>query len=140
MHDIIYGEKTSETEAWLMVKSTLHEAQEEPETLGGAKRAWDKLPEDLQRLVSPRQLYEYNAIPSETLDTVIQSNFMRSYREIRDRKYMKEAVMMSTAEDIKKIRGAMGKYKDPDKKPELPQPKKLAYEKPEWMIRREQMK
>lgn len=138
MHDIVNGEKLSETEAWLLVKGSFHEAQEEPETLGGARRAWAKLPEDLQRLVSPRELYEWNGLDSSQLDGVIQSNFLRSYRETRDRKYQREALMKSTAEDIARIRGALGKYKDPEAKPELPAPKRLAYEKPEWMVRREQ--
>ena len=138
MADIVFGEKLSETEAWLLIKGSFHEAQEEPETLGGARRAWEKLPEDLQKLVSPRQLLDWNGMDSAQIDTVIQSNFMRSYRETRERQYAKQALMRTTSEDISRIRGALGLYKDPEKKPALPQPKKLAYEKPEWMIRREE--
>lgn len=138
MADIVFGEKLSETEAWLLIKGTFHEAQEEPETLGGARRAWAKLPEDLQKLVSPRQLLDWNGLDSSQLDGVIQSNFMRSYRETRERQYSKQALMKTTGESISKIRGALGTYKDPEAKPELPAAKKLSYEKPEWMIRREQ--
>ena len=137
MHDIVYGEAMSETEAWQIVKNSLHEAQEDPENLTGAKSAWHKLPEELQKLVSPRQLLEWNWMDIEKMDTVIQSNFMRSYRDVMGRKYRKEAISKESAQNIEKMRQALGLYKDPETKPELPQPKKVAYEKPDWMLRRE---
>ena len=96
------------------------------------------MPEPIRDLVSPRQLLEWNGIDSSQLDTVIQSNFLRSYRETRDKRYAKEALMKTTAEDIKRLRSAAGKCPE-EKKQELPEPKKLAFEKSEWMIRREQM-
>ena len=136
MHDIVYGECLSETEAWLLIKGSFHEAQEDPENLTGARSAWKKLPETLQKLVSPKQLLEWNWMPVEQLDTVIQSNFMRSYRDVIGRKYRKETISKETARNISKIRDAIGLYKDPDVKPELPAPKKLKFEEPEWMIRR----
>lgn len=137
MHDIVYGERLSETEAWLLVKGSLHEAQEDPEHLTGAKAAWNRLPEDIRKLVTPRQLMEWNWLEVSQLDTVIQSNFLRSYREVRDRKYDRETIPKQTAKQIEAIRNALGLYKDPEEKPELPAPKKIAYEKPDWMVRRE---
>lgn len=137
MHDIINGEKMTETEAWLRIKKAMPKAQESPETLSGAREAWAGLPEDLQKLVTPRQLLDWNSIETEKLDTVVQSNFLRSYREIRDRKYSKEALMKTTANDIKAIRGALGKYEDVEKVEALPSPKPVVFEKPDWMIRRE---
>lgn len=137
MHDIVYGERMSETEAWLTIKNSLPEAQEGPETLKGAKSAWQKLPEDVQKLVTPRQLLDWNSVESSTLDTVIQSNFMRSYRDVSDRRYSKEALPKNTLKTIGAIRQATGLYIDPEKKPELPIPKKVTYEKPDWMLRRE---
>lgn len=137
MHDIVYGERMSETEAWLTIKNSLPEAQESPETLKGAKSAWNKLPDDIQKLVTPRQLLEWNSVESSTLDTVIQSNFLRSYRDVSDRRYSKEALPKGTQKTIGAIRQATGLYIDPEKKPELPQPKKIAFEKPDWMLRRE---
>lgn len=139
MHDIVYGERISETEAWQLIKAGMHEAQSEPETLGGARSAWAKLPEDIRKLVSPRQLLDWNSVETVQLDTVIQSNFMRSYREVRDRQYSRESVPAETARQIEAIRSASGLFKDPEKRAELPQPKKLAFEKPDWMIRREEM-
>lgn len=137
IHDIVYGEKLSETEAWLLVKNSLPEAQESPETLKGAKSAWNKLPEDIQKLVTPRQLLEWNSVDPSTVDTVIQSNFMRSYRDVSDRRYSKEVLPKGTLQTIGKIREMTGLYKDPEIKPELPAPQKIAYEKPDWMLRRE---
>lgn len=138
MHDIVYGEQLSETEAWQRVKAVLHEAQEGPETLTGARSAWNKLPDEIKKLVSPRQLLEWNWIDVEKMDTVIQSNFMRSYREVMDRKYRKETISKDSAAKISAIREKLGLYQDPEVKPELPQPKRLAYEKPDWMILREE--
>lgn len=145
MHDMVYGRSISETEAWLLVKNSLNEAQQGPETLRGAKSAWQKLPEDIRKLVTPKQLLDWNSVEAETMDTVIQSNFMRSYRDIRDRRYEKEAMSASLLRQVKAIEASSKVFRNPDEvaKAELPepeQPKKLAYEKPEWMVRREQMR
>lgn len=138
MHDIVYGRPISETEAWQLVRDSFHEAQTDPENLGGARSAWKKLPEDIQKLVSPRQLLEWGWMDTAQLDSVIQSNFLRSYRDVRDRKYERESLPKATTEMINAIRQTAGLYADPDAKKELPEaPKKLAYEKPEWMKRRE---
>lgn len=137
MRDIIYGEKMSETEAWLSIKNSLPEAQESPETLKGAKSAWSKLPQDVQKLVTPKQLLDWNSVETSTLDTVIQSNFMRSYRDVTERRYKKESLPKEMLKRIETIRQATGLYIDPEKKPELPQPKKVCFEKPDWMLRRE---
>ena len=131
MHDIVYGERMTETEAWLLIKGSLHEAQSDPERLGGATSAWKKLPEDLQRLVSPRQLLEWNWLENSELDTVIQSNFMRSYREVRDRKYNAEALPKATAQNIEAIRKAIGLYQSPEQKPEALPEAKIMPELPE---------
>ena len=140
MRDIIHGEKMSEVEAWLKVKDSLHEAQEDPENLTGARSAWKKLPADVQKLVTPRQLLDWNSVETSTLDTVIQSNFMRSYRDVTDRRYKKEALPNEIKKRIETIRQATGLYIDPEEKPELPQPQKVSFEKPDWMIRRDEMR
>lgn len=124
MHDLLYGRRISEAEAWQLVKGCLHEAQSEPETLGGARRAWKRLPEDIQKLVTPRQLLDWNSVETGTLDTVIQSNFMRSYRDVTDRRYEKEAIPPTLGKQIKMLQAAGGVYQDPDQRPEaLPEPK-----------------
>ena len=126
MHDMVYGRRMTETEAWLSVKNALPEAQEAPETLKGAKTAWAKLPEDVKKLVTPRQLLEWNSIEAEQMDTVIQSNFMRSYRELRDNRYEKEAMSPALLNRILAIQKASPVFRDHDaEKPEqafLPEP------------------
>lgn len=136
MHDIVYGEQVSETEAWQIIKRSMHDAQEGPEELTGARAAWKALPEDLQKLVSPRQLLEWNYMDTEKLDTVVQSNFMKSYRDVKARKYRRETISKETAKNIEAMREKLGLFKDPETKPELPKPKKLNFEPPEWMIQR----
>lgn len=128
MHDIVYGNRITETEAWLIVKNSLHEAQEGPETLKGAKSAWKKLPEDIQKLVTPRELYEWNSVPYETLDTVLQSNFMRSYRDVANRRYEKETISLAVSEDVKKLQAASPVFKEIDDavKPMLPKPEETS--------------
>ena len=140
MHDIVHGAPISETEAWLLVKNSLHEAQEDPETLGGAKRAWSKLPGEIQKLVTPRQLLDWNSLEVGQIDTMIQPRFMRSYNDVVTRKYEKEVLPKGMQKAFEAIRKAIGVYEDPDQKAQLPEPekpKKLTYEKPDWMIARE---
>lgn len=66
MRDMVYGRSISETEAWLLVKNSLNEAQQGPETLRGAKSAWQKLPEDIRKLVTPKQLLDWTRSSSRT--------------------------------------------------------------------------
>lgn len=134
MRDILYGRSMTETEAWLLVKGCFHEAQEGAETLRGAKSAWKKLPEDIQRLVTPRQLRDWNGIETEQLDTVIQSNFMRSFRELKNVRYRKEAMSKNLLETIERIQQASPVFEDHDKPKEaLPAPEAPKYEIPaEW--------
>lgn len=133
MHDIVYGKSISESEAWQLVRGSFHEAQTDPENLGGARSAWKKLPAEIQKLVSPRQLMEWGWMDTAQVDSVIQSNFMRSYREVRDRKYESEALPKATTKMISAIRQAAGLYSDPDKgklpepqiRPELPEKRQV---------------
>ena len=127
MHDIVYGRRITETEAWLTVKNSLPEAKEGPETLKGAKSAWAKLPEDVQKLVTPKQLLEWNSIPCEQIDTVIQSNFMRSYRELRDVRYEKEAMAKPLLNAVRSFQKASPVFRDPDAE----RPKQTALPEPE---------
>lgn len=81
----------SEMEAWGLVKNAIRGASLSPCTrrfIGGeleektsAERNFDELPTILQGIVgSPYQLAAWAEVPSEDMETVVQSNFMRSYR------------------------------------------------------------
>lgn len=65
----------TEIEAWEKVKNAIRNS------LYNAKEEYDKLPENIQRLVgSPLTLREWALLDVSELDTVVQSNFMRSYK------------------------------------------------------------
>ena len=59
----------------------------------GAKEEFEKLPKELQRLVgSPNRLREWALMDTQTFQTVVGSNVMRSYRAIA--KSTKETQML----------------------------------------------
>lgn len=68
----------SEQEAWELVKRALRNG------LYGYKEEFAKLPPTVQRCVgSENMIREWAEMESETLDSVVASNFMRSFRAIR---------------------------------------------------------
>lgn len=68
----------SEQEAWELVKRALRNG------LYGYKDEFAKLPPTVQRCVgSENMIREWAVMESETLDSVVASNFMRSFRAIR---------------------------------------------------------
>lgn len=81
----------SEMEAWNLVRRAIHGASmeawsrkwrngvQDPRT--SAEVNFEKLPEVLQKIVgSPNQLAEWERLDGQEIDTVLQSNFMRSFR------------------------------------------------------------
>lgn len=65
----------TEAEAWALVKRALRNSTY------GAKDEFDRLPVTVQRLVGdPEQLREWATMDTETLDSVVASNFQRSFR------------------------------------------------------------
>lgn len=58
-----------------------------------SKEEFDKLPPILQRLAgSPQRLREWALMDSDTVNSVITSNLMRSYREISKREQQQQAL------------------------------------------------
>lgn len=78
----------NEMEAWQLVRRAIHGASMEPWSRKArygdrtsAEYQFDQLPEVLQMIVgTPTQLAEWDKIDGDKIDTIIQSNFMRSYR------------------------------------------------------------
>ena len=65
----------SEGEAWALIAKALRNSSYNSE------KEFEALPENLQRLVGhPSQLREWASMDTETVQSVVQSNFMRSYR------------------------------------------------------------
>ena len=75
IHHIHSQNEMTESEAWELVRKALsnssYHAQEE----------FDKLPPILQRIIgSPTMLKDWSMVDIDDLQTVVQSNFMRSFR------------------------------------------------------------
>lgn len=67
--------ETTETEAWAMVQKATRNS------IYNADKEFAALPEDVQRCVgSPATLREWAMMDSETLNSVVSSNFMRGYK------------------------------------------------------------
>ena len=76
--------RMTEGEAWGLVRTALSRS------LYRSREEFDKLPKEIQRLVgSPNQLREWAMMDVDTVQSVIASNFQRSYRarEASDREY-----------------------------------------------------
>lgn len=73
-------ETMSEGEAWSLVANALRNS------VYGAKEEFDSLPPVVQRVVhSPAQLKSWGMMDSETVQSVVASNFQRAYRTIVQR-------------------------------------------------------
>ncbi len=65
----------TEQEAWNVIKKAISRSS------WYSQEEFEKLPPNLQRLVgSPRQLQDWATMNSDELNTVVASNFMRSYK------------------------------------------------------------
>lgn len=68
-------EELSEMEAWALVSQAVRNSAY------NSQREFDRLPEVVQRVIgSPAQLREWSQMDSDTVNSVISSNFQRSYR------------------------------------------------------------
>lgn len=86
----------TEMEAWDMVKSAI--------SYYYAAEKFERLPPILKRIVgSPNQLREWALMDVETVNSVIQSNFMRSYRAMAEREREYAMLPESTRQLIQSI-------------------------------------
>lgn len=67
----------SELEAWNLVSRATRNGYY------GAQEEWRKLPEDIRQIVTPENIRLWSTMDSAQFETVVQSNFMRSYRAVR---------------------------------------------------------
>lgn len=83
----------SELEAWAMARKAIRIDPEQ------AKEQYDKLPPVVQRAIGTvSTLCQWGTLPSDEVGTVIQSQFLRSYRIVRDRA-AEEAVITPALRD-----------------------------------------
>lgn len=60
----------------------------------GAREEYERLPEGLQRMCSPGQLYEWSQMDSDVFNSVIGSHFRKSYR-VRQESRRRDALLPS---------------------------------------------
>ena len=84
----------TEQEAWLMVKNATRNG------LYGSVEEFDKLPPICQKLVGcPSQLREWAMMDSDTLNSVVASNFQRSYK-VMEKREKERLALPSDVRDI----------------------------------------
>lgn len=110
------GDEMTELDAWGVVSRALRNSTY------GSREEFEKFPPVIKRLVgSPAQLREWGTMDSETVHSVVASNFQRSYKAIAQR----EREIAKLPPDVRALVGkiADGKRLDdpPEKKPALPQ-------------------
>ena len=122
----------TEIEAWGRIRDAVDYSTSRPE----AQKQYDKLPKLLQKIAgSASQLVAWRKVSEDTFEGVIASNVQRSYRELARRQAVYYAIPgQLRLEQQWRVEGP--KESGLVSLPEAP--KKLAYEKPEWMIRREE--
>lgn len=116
-------DEMTELEAWGLVQKALRNGYY------GAQEEFDKLPPVVQRLVgSPNQLREWSLMDTETISSVVASNFQRSYkaRAAHEREFL--ALPSEVKQTMTQIAAGM-------KMPELP-PAEISEEKRQEQIRR----
>lgn len=94
----------TEAEAWSYVSKALRNSTY------GAEKEFEKLPESVKSVVrSPSQLREWAALPIDELQTVVASNFQRSFRaraaSDREFKALPERVKVMMLTNIKSLKG-----------------------------------
>ena len=94
MRKITRPNAMTEAEAWGLVSKAIRNSAYD------SKQEFDALPRDIQKLVgSPSQLRDWGTMDSETVHSVVASNFQRSYRERKKQRQNYDAL----PEDVKQI-------------------------------------
>ena len=109
------GDEMTEAEAWGIVAKALRNSTY------GSREEFEKFPPVIKRIVgSPSQLREWGMMDSETVHSVVASNFQRSYKAIAQR----EREIAKLPPDVKALVGKLAEGKKLDalseKKRELP--------------------
>lgn len=101
MRLLVGSDELTEAEAWNLVSKAVKNG------LYGAVEEFEKLPPAVKRIVgSPSQLRDWASMDSDTLQSVVASNFQRSYKVVATR----EKEIAALPEDVKKlIKFAMNK-------------------------------
>lgn len=91
------GMEMTELEAWSYVSKAIRSSAYR------AKEAWAGLPKELQKYVSPDMLRAWAMVEADDVETVLQSNFLRTYRAAKDRQKQYDALPISVKEYTKEL-------------------------------------
>lgn len=98
MREISQPDTMTEMEAWNYIKNAVRNS------LYNSKEEYDKLPPTIQKVVGSHNiLREWSLIDTNQFDTVIQSNFMRSYKARAEKEKEYLALPQSVREFSKQI-------------------------------------
>lgn len=122
----------TEMEAWAIIRDAVERSTSREE----AEKIYKQLPKIIQRTVgSASQLRGWRVVDDDQFETVVSSNCQRTYRTLAQR----EAGYHALPPDIQQVEQWRIEKPKQAELPEPEKPKKLNYEKPDWMIRREKM-
>ena len=94
MRLLVGSDELTEAEAWSLVSKAVKNG------LYGAVEEFEKLPPAVKRIVgSPSQLRDWASMDSDTLQSVVASNFQRSYKVVATR----EKEIAALPDDVKKL-------------------------------------
>lgn len=94
MRLLVGSDELTEAEAWNLVSKAVKNG------LCGAVEEFEKLPPAVKRIVgSPSQLRDWASMDSDTLHSVVASNFQRSYKVVATR----EKEIAALPDDVKKL-------------------------------------
>lgn len=114
--------ETTETEAWGLVQKATRNS------IYNAAAEFAALPVEIQRCIgSPATLREYAVMDSETLNTVVASNFMRSYRA----RAVQVREMQKLPPAVREVFGLLGDAMRMEKRLEAPKQQPLPEQEPE---------
>ena len=120
----------TEMEAWQIIRRAVEDSNSREK----ASEIFGQLPKIIQRVVgSGSQLKAWRTVEDDQFETVVASNCMRTYRILAQR----EAGFYALPSDLQQVESWRIEAPKQIALPEPEKPKKVAYEKPEWMLRRE---
>lgn len=93
MHSLTRTGEMDEDQAWELLRNAASRSGY------GAQEEYDKLPEDLRRMCSPGQLFEWSQMDSDVFNSVVGSHFRKSYRA-RQESRRQDALLPA---DVKKV-------------------------------------
>ena len=98
MKSVRHSEELTEGEAWAMVKKAIRDSGYH------AKERFDELPPIVQKAVgSPSMLQQWGMTDSDEVNTVIMSNFQRTYKAELSRKEFNDSISPKLANIIKGV-------------------------------------